>query len=277
MASAAGLSIGDLAAATGVNEATLRMWETRHGFPVPQRLRSGHRRYTERDAEAVRSVVRARSAGLSLAGAIERARRLAAEQAPSVYGALRDRFPELQPYVLRKHALLRLSRALEDECTLRARRPDVFACFQEERFYRQSERRWRELARTAELTIVFADFSRARRPRNAPAEVPLETTAELRREWIIVFDAPNVAACLVAWERPEGASGERLFETIWTVERTVARHAARVCADLAARVDPALVEGVRERLADEPSPVPEDVRTAVAVASRVVVYATGED
>src|SRR5436190_17264869 len=132
MASPAGLSIGDLAAGSGVNEATLRMWESRHGFPAPDRLRSGHRRYTERDLEAVRSVVRARAEGLSLTSAIDRARRLASEQAPSVYAALRERFPELRPYVLRKGSLLQLSRALEDECALRARRPVLFGSFQQE-------------------------------------------------------------------------------------------------------------------------------------------------
>ena len=275
MAPATGLGIGDLAAGSGVNEATLRMWESRHGFPAPERLESGRRRYTEQDLEAVRAVVRARAEGLSLAGAIERAQRLVAEPAPSVYAALRDRFPQLDPYVLPKSALLRLSRALEDECALRARRPVVFGAFQEERFYRASEARWGELARTAERAIVFADFERARRPRNAPAEIPLQSSAELRREWVIVFDAPNVAACLAGWERPAGAARERLFETVWTVERSVARHAARVCAELAAQANPALVEGVRERLADEPVAVAEDARTAVAVASRVVVYATG--
>ena len=274
MPSATSLSIGELAAESGVHEATLRMWESRHGFPVPERLESGRRRYTERDLEAVRAVVRARAEGLSLAGAIERAQRLVAEQAPSVYAALRERFPQLDPYVLPKSALLRLSRALEDECVLRARRPVVFGSFQEERFYRASESRWGELARTAEQAIVFADFERARRPRNAPAEIPLQRSAELRREWVVVFDAPNVGGCLAGWERPAGAARERLFETVWTVERGVARHAARICADLAAQVNPALVEGVRERLADEPVAATEDVRTAVGVASRVVVYAT---
>jgi DICT domain-containing protein len=277
MSSVGGLSIGELAAGSGVNEATLRMWESRHAFPSPARLASGHRRYSERDLEAVRSVVRARGEGLSLAGAIERARRLAAEQAPSVYAALRERFPQLQPYVLGRRSLLALTRALEDECALRARRPVVFGAFQRERYYRQSEPRWRELSRTAELAVVFADFARARRPRHAPAEVGIASSAELRREWAIVFDAPNIAACLAAWERPPGGSRERLFETVWTVERGVARHAARVCADLAARVNPALVEGVRERLADEPLPDPSDVSIAVAVASRMVLYATGEE
>jgi DNA-binding transcriptional MerR regulator len=271
------LSIGDLAARSGVNEATLRMWETRHGFPVPQRRESGHRRYSEQDLDAVLSVVRARAEGLSLAGAIDRARRLALEQTPSVFSALREAFPELQPYVLGKRSLLQLSRALEDECALRARRPVLFGGFQQERFYRASEPRWRELSRTAELAIVFADFARLRRPKHAPAEVPLGPGAELRREWVIVFDAPNIAGCLAAWERPATGSRGRVFETIWTVERAVVRHAARVCADLAAQTNPDLVEGVREQLADEPAPAPDDVRNAVAVASRMVIYATGED
>ena len=55
------------------------------------------------------------------------------------------------------------------------------------------------------------------------------------------------------------------------------RHGARVCAELAAQVNPALVAGVRERLADEPLPDPDDVRIAVALAGRMVLYATGEE
>ena len=86
-----GLSIREIAAASGVNEATLRMWEARHGFPAPTRLPSGHRRYSERDVAAVRSVLRARAEGLSLATAIERARRLGEERVPSVYAAIRER------------------------------------------------------------------------------------------------------------------------------------------------------------------------------------------
>ena len=32
---------------TGIATGTLRMWEQRHGFPVPERSPSGHRRYRE--------------------------------------------------------------------------------------------------------------------------------------------------------------------------------------------------------------------------------------
>jgi DICT domain-containing protein len=268
-----GLSIREIAAVTGVNEATLRMWEARHGFPAPTRLPSGHRRYAERDVEAVRSVLRARSEGLSLATAIERARRLGQQPAPSVYAAVRERFPELDPQVLPKPPLVRLSRAIEDECALRAHRPILFGGFQEERFYRAVEPRWRELSRTAELAVVFADFGRATGRAKRPARVTLDPRDEMTREWMIVCDAPGMAACLLAWERPPAAGREREFEVIWTVERPVVRYAARICADLAARSDPGLTAGVRERLADTPVMDESDLRNAVALAGRMVQYA----
>ncbi|HWN83249.1 MAG TPA: MerR family transcriptional regulator, partial [Candidatus Udaeobacter sp.] len=40
-----GLSIGALSRATGIPVETLRTWEGRYGFPVPERKRSGHRIY----------------------------------------------------------------------------------------------------------------------------------------------------------------------------------------------------------------------------------------
>ena len=49
----------EMSARSGVNEATLRMWEVRHGFPQPRRVSSGHRRYSESDVARVRAVVRA--------------------------------------------------------------------------------------------------------------------------------------------------------------------------------------------------------------------------
>ena len=81
---ASGLAMGDLVGRTGVPEGTLRMWERRHGFPVPERLPSGHRRYRESDVELVLRVVRERETGLSLAAAIyERAQRPPSSGDPS--------------------------------------------------------------------------------------------------------------------------------------------------------------------------------------------------
>src|SRR3954453_23104673 len=114
------MTMREVAAASGVRAGTLRMWEARHGFPDPERLASGHRRYSVRDLEQVRALVTAREAGLSLPVAIERARRLGAEPRPSVFSALRERFPELAPQLIPKRVLTHLSHAIEDECCLRA-------------------------------------------------------------------------------------------------------------------------------------------------------------
>ncbi len=62
---AEGLTIREVAARSGVPAGTLRMWEERYGFPKPQRLPSGHRRFTDEQVEEVRAVVAAREAGLS--------------------------------------------------------------------------------------------------------------------------------------------------------------------------------------------------------------------
>lgn len=268
------LTIREIAAASGVREATLRMWEARHGFPAPDRLPSGHRRYSERDLEQVRAVLRARGEGVSLPTAIAAARRLGEEPRPSVFRALRDRFPELQPHVLPRRVLVHLSHAIEDESAQAADRPLIFACFQREPFYRREEARWRALARVAERAVVLADFPHVRTPADGPAEIPIGVREALAREWVLVCDGPRFAACLVAWERPR-IDGERRFETIWTVDPAVVREAARACCELVARAAPELVDGLRERLAGTPAPGGERVRAAVELSTRMLLYATG--
>lgn len=270
-----GLSIGEIASRSGVAEGTLRMWEARYDFPKPERLPSGHRRYSEQDLERVIAVLRAREDGLPLALAIDRARRLGEAPRPSVYGALRETFPHLHPHLLPKRALKLICRAIEDECCARAPHPLLFACFQQERFYRQVQPRWRELARTAQKAIVLADFPRLRRPKGGPVEVPIAPEDPLMREWVLVCDAPELGGCLAGWERPDETDGPRRFETIWTVEPEVVREAARVCAELTGRSDPALISDIRERLADPPPTSSKaGLRAAVELATRVTLYAT---
>jgi DICT domain-containing protein/predicted DNA-binding transcriptional regulator AlpA len=271
-----GLTIREIAAASGVREATLRMWEARHGFPAPERLASGHRRYSERDLEQVRDVQRARAEGVSLATAIAGARRLGEEPRPSVFRALRDRFPELQAHLLPRRVLVHLSHAIEDQSAQAADRPLLFACFQRESFYRREEPRWRALARIAERAVVLADFPRPRTPADGPAEIPIGPRDALAREWVVVCDGPRFAACLVAWERPR-LGGERRFETLWTVDAAVVREAARACCELAGRTDPGLVDGLRERLAGTPTAGDDRLRAAVELSTRMVLYATGTE
>jgi len=57
------LSIGGLAVASGIPVETLRNWERRYGFPSPDRLRSGHRRYPLEIVPRLRQIRRALELG----------------------------------------------------------------------------------------------------------------------------------------------------------------------------------------------------------------------
>jgi MerR family transcriptional regulator, light-induced transcriptional regulator len=268
-----GFTIGQFVDRTGIAEGTLRMWERRHGFPAPQRLPSGHRRYSEADVELVRRVASERSAGLSLAAAIDRAQSLTASPASSVYAALRRRRPDLEPRTLRKPMMVALTHAVEDESLSRAERPLLFGSFQARRFYRQEQARWRELSRGAALALAFADFERVRTPRDGPAEIPVDRSHPLAREWTVVCCAADYAACVAAWEPPASSPPDRVFEAIWSVEPEVVREAARICAGIAAAKRPGLIDPVRPWLeSDHAPPTAEQLRLAAAITNRALSY-----
>lgn len=58
------LSIGAIARAAGIPEATLRTWERRYGFPEPIRLPSGHRRYSSSVVPKLKLIAAAKDLGL---------------------------------------------------------------------------------------------------------------------------------------------------------------------------------------------------------------------
>ncbi|RZI79063.1 MAG: MerR family transcriptional regulator, partial [Microbacterium sp.] len=97
----AALTIGDLAQRTGLSPAVLRMWETRHGFPVPSRLESGHRRYTDTDVDQVLQVLRRKDAGVRLEVAIAEAGQVLPPASPSVFAELRRKHPALATHRLK--------------------------------------------------------------------------------------------------------------------------------------------------------------------------------
>jgi MerR family transcriptional regulator, light-induced transcriptional regulator len=261
------ISIGELAARTGVAEGALRTWERRHGFPVPERLPSGHRRYRPADVERVIQVLREREAGLSVGAAIERIRRCGDEVEPSLFAGIRRRRPDLHAVVLRKPLLLALTRAIEDESCARAERPLLFASFQRERFYRAAARRWRDFARTAALAVVFADFTRFRA--GSPAEVPVDRSAPLAREWAVVCSAPGHAVCLAGLELPaigRRSDRDREFEVFWSVEPAVVAVATQICLGLVRARHPELVG---EGLPPRPTPAADQqLRLATAITTR---------
>ncbi len=268
------LTIRDVARRTGVPAGTLRMWEARYGFPVPQRLESGHRRYTDEDCDAIERVLADRERGLSLPAAIERALAAPAEREASLFATLRRIRPELAPQILPKPALLALSHAIEDECCARADRAVIFGAFQRVHFYRASEPRWRELARTAELAVAFADFRRVRVRERGVCELPLEGDAPLRREWAVVCEGDRLCVALSAWEvtaeRPV-ADDARRFETIWTVEPEAVRAVAQVAAAVAAQTQPELVATRARRLEEQPPPA-VDLSGTMALVNRCIAY-----
>jgi MerR family transcriptional regulator, light-induced transcriptional regulator len=57
------LSIGAVARATGLSPDTLRVWQKRYGFPVPQRRPSGHRLYSLADVRRLRRISEALARG----------------------------------------------------------------------------------------------------------------------------------------------------------------------------------------------------------------------
>ena len=274
------LTIGDLADRTGVATATLRMWESRHGFPTPTRLDSGHRRYDERDVDLVREVQRRRESGTRLEVAIVSVRLREAGHdtgpgAPSVFATLRRLHPHLQPRRLRKSTLLALSWAIEDECLARAGRARVFGAFQHERFYRAAQERWRELARVARSTVVLADLESEPDPVPGTTFVHLPPDAPMRREWAVVCDATDHPAVLTAWELPGQsavADRDRLFESVWTVEPGAVRDAARACAQVTQQQGHPEGAALLYELADEPPAAPVELLQAASLLNRVVAY-----
>lgn len=274
------LTIGDLAERTGVTPATLRVWESRHGFPRPVRLDSGHRRYAEGDVDLVLQVLRRRDGGSRLevaiaAVALTQASVTDPPKAPSIYATMRHLRPGLPPQRLQKSTMLGLSWAIEDECCSRAERPMVFGAFQKEHYYRTAQERWTEIARVSRSTMVFAGFATEPDAVEGTTFVHLPDDAPMRREWAVVCDAPDHPALLTAWELP-GQSGvpdrQRLFECIWTVEPGAVRDAARTCARVAQQFGCDEAVPLLYELADNPPPPPVELLQATSLLNRVVAY-----
>jgi DICT domain-containing protein len=280
-----GLTIREVTSRTGVEAATLRMWEQRHGFPTPQRLPSGHRRYSHLDVELIRQVMRDRESGLELKAAIENVKRAARGERPvieddSIYSGLRRRRPDLKSYLLTKETLISVSHAIEDECASASQRGMLFGSFQRERYYRSAQPRWRDLAASAECAFVLADFEQLDTPGDGPVEVPIDNSEPLGREWSLVFDAPAFGAVLSGWERPgqeDVADLERRFEALWSVEPELVRDASTVAYGIVERVAPNAVEGIEELLARPVEPQQPSLSQLTALTNRMVAYVGGAE
>lgn len=271
------LSIGELAAATGVGTATLRAWESRLGFPEAVRLPSGHRRYRPQDVDAVREVARRRDAGLRLGAAVADVRGSTRTGPASVFATLRRTHRHLAVERLHKRTLTALSRAIEDEIGAKAERARLFGAFQADRFFRPARARWRELARVAGSTVVIAadhDDEDGDEDGDRIVRVGLPEDSPMLREWAVVCDSHDLPVALSAWELPgqeDRSDRDRVFEAIWTVEPLAVRDAARACAALVPTEDPASALLVAA-LADDPTAGEADLAALQALFLRVLAY-----
>lgn len=273
------LSIKEVAERTGLAAGTIRMWEQRHGVPVPQRTASGYRRYSQSDVDLLRRAQAYRHRGLSVHAALDRARETGgASDHPSIYAAVAATDHGARPHVLRKSTLIALSRAIEHETLATAACPLLFAAFQHEEFYREVEPRYRRMAQNSDAAAVFADFPAVRHPEGGPVELPIGPQDALGNEWCVVVDAPGYAACLLAWEQPGvtepgGAhDADRRFEAIWTLDPRATRRASEVAVRLAGRADPAFGARLEGLLADRPLAMEEPAPALTALTNRVVAY-----
>ena len=273
---APGLTIGDLARRTGLTPAVLRTWESRHGFPRPHRLESGHRRFTESDVAALEGVLRRRDAGVRLEVAIAEAAAIRGGQTPSVFAELRRRHPHLAPHRLRKSTLLALSWAIEDECCARAEQPVILGSFQEARFFDAAAPRWRELARVAHASMALASFpTSVESDPVGPVRVHLADRSPMRREWAVICDAADLPAALTAWELPgqeDVPDRERQFESMWTLDPQAVRDAARVAVRVAQEAGAVEATPLLYELADDPRRSSTDIAGATNLFNRIVAY-----
>jgi DICT domain-containing protein len=268
-----GLPIRDVAEQTGLAAATIRMWEQRYGFPVPERSPAGYRLYSDGEVETLRRVAELRRGGLSVPAALERARTATIPASASIFGAVPHQGRSRR---LRKRTLIALSRAIEDQAMASASRPLVLGAFQRERHYRKVEHRYRRLAQMSDLAAVFADFDAPAGGDGGPAEVPIEADASLGHEWAVVVDAPGFSVCLAAWEPPVAAPPEnerdRVFEAFWTLDPDAVRAASRAGAACARDSAPETAERIEALLLDRaqgPDPSPAALE---ALTTRMVGY-----
>ena len=239
-------------------------------------MAGGHRRYEESDTARIEEILRLRASGMSLQAAIGQAAaaRVAGGDV-SVFAGLRRRRPGIVPQELRKATLLALTQAIEDECCARAEQAALFAGFQQERFYRQSEERWQELARTARVVVVFATFGESSGPGASPLTVRLPADSPLRREWFLVCAAPDYPAFVSGWEFPGQQAtpdAARRFEVLWSVDPPAVQDAALICAQLARTLSPGLDRPLGDLPAGSPPPASADLHRAIGLFNRMASY-----
>ena len=266
----ADLTIGALARRTGVSVSTIRAWERRFGFPVPARLESGHRRYTEGDVEAILAALRERHAGSSIGVGL---------------GASEDDAPRATVVAVRRLASRLARRGTGGDVEARDvdAQPGDRGRDRRPRRRSDSDRSVPARAVLARLRSALGETWRRRpRPRSCwPRSVvgDVETTCgryqstrrrRSRASGLVVCDSAAFSACLAAVELPDAA--DRMFEVLWTTEPIAVRDVARIAAEIAIANEPTLDEILKAALQAPAVTRYDSVRATTAVTNRVVAY-----
>lgn len=150
----------------------------------------------------------------------------------SLLQALIQAVPTLRPQMYFKSALMALSHAIEDLALVGKDPALVIANFQHERFYRQTVRRYRQIAQQTDQVYVLAEpeVESGLAVTSEPFEIiPLAVGDGLTQEWHVIVVGQYYAACLICREQVTPAAPmdqARRFEGIWTFERSVCIQAA---------------------------------------------------
>src|SRR6202034_2028908 len=106
-------------------------------------------------------------------------------------------------------------------------------------------------------------------------EIPLPDSSPALREWALICDSPAYPACVVAWELPSSVKlpdGERRFETIWSLDGRIVRHATSVAISFVNRLRPDIAHGLAQELPGITTTITADLRRATSLFSRMLTY-----
>lgn len=267
--------VAEAARQVGVATSTLRAWDRRYGLGPSLRSPGAHRRYSLADVQRLQDLRRLINEGMPTAEAANLVTPDRQVDRPSFVAHLRQQYPALAPWQLTKRSLTTVTRAIEDAWGTRGAGGVLVGGFQRERFYRESQPRWTELCRGAHLGLVVADFAERSDPPHTPTELPLGAATPLLREWFLIGVAPAFHAHLAAWERPASmavADGERIFETLWTVQPSVVGAALEITAQLASDDAPDLARALRSGSAASDADPERVLALATELTNRMVAY-----
>jgi DNA-binding transcriptional MerR regulator len=265
------LTIGEVARRTGISVPTLRVWEARYGVPTPDRRVSGHRRYSESDCRLLQRIKSERSSGATMTASIDRALRAIRDAETSVFGGVVHRHPALAILRLPRTFMLAMSRAIEQQAGIHAADAVLVGCFQRQRAWARAADRWRALAKSARLAMVFADFPCVGRD-GAAWQVPIPAGAAAMREWAVIVDSPVWAVCLVAREREEVRSPgvSNWFDAVWSMDPVVAHDAIQLACRLGAGADDALGAACRRAVGIATAPSREGFGVATELTNSIL-------